>query len=168
MKAHPCRVRYQVGRISDISYFLFSEGCPAYPIRTDGSPNWWRVVRDRDEPSPFVNSRHVGDGASSSTPVRIECLWNHYFKTRIIVTLLSAVYLSCLWIVATRHEPSPLWATRYESGMKVFNARNTMILTVTTLSGQRPGSSQPFKFFSKRCKGVARGARGVRGCGGIV
>ena len=46
-----------------------------------------------------------------------ECLWRHYFRTRNIVTLLSPVYLSCLSVVATRHEPSPLLATRGGSGV---------------------------------------------------
>ena len=40
------------------------------------------------------------------------------FRTRNIVTLLSPVYLStCLRVVATRHEPSFLWTTRYGSGV---------------------------------------------------
>ena len=42
-----------------------------------------------------------------------ECLWHHYFRTRNIVTLLSAVYLCCLRIVTG----SPLLANRYRSGV---------------------------------------------------
>ena len=39
-------------------------------------------------------------------PHLYECLWRNYFRTRNIVTLLLPVYLSCLWVVATHHEPS--------------------------------------------------------------
>ena len=46
------------------------EGCPIYPIR-NGSPNWWRFMTDREDPSPLVCSRHVGDRASSFTLKRI-------------------------------------------------------------------------------------------------
>ena len=40
-------------------------------------------------------------------PHLYECLWHHYFRTRDIFTL-SPVYSSCLWVIATHHEPSPL------------------------------------------------------------
>ena len=51
-------------------------------------------------------------------PHLYECLWcHHYVRKRNIVTILSLVYLSYLRVVATRHEPSSLWTTRYGSGV---------------------------------------------------
>ena len=50
-------------------------------------------------------------------PHLYECLWRRYFRTRNIVTLLSPVYLCCLGVLATSHEPSPLLATCNGSGV---------------------------------------------------
>ena len=36
---------------------------------------------------------------------------------RNIVTLLSLVYLCCLQVIVTRHEPSHILATHYRSGV---------------------------------------------------
>ena len=47
-------------------------------------------MTDRDDPSPFVSSRHVGDRASSYTLIFMFVA--SFFRTRYIVTLLSAVF----------------------------------------------------------------------------
>ena len=46
-----------------------------------------------------------------------ECLGRYYFRMRNIVTFLWPVYLCYLWVIVTHHEPSPLLATRYGSGV---------------------------------------------------
>ena len=75
-------------------------------------PKWvFKLVTDRDYPSPFACSRHVGDQASSSA-LECVCLW-HYFRMGNIVTLISPVYLSWLSVVAVCHNPSPLLTTCY-------------------------------------------------------
>ena len=76
-------------------------------------------MTDRDDPSLFVSSRHIGDGVLSCN--LYDCLRRHYFRTRHIVTLFWPVYLCCLW---GHHDPSrtvtPL-ITLYGSG--VLNER---------------------------------------------
>ena len=46
-----------------------------------------------------------------------ECLGHYCFRMNNIVTFLWPVYLCYLWVIATHHEPSPLLATRYGSGV---------------------------------------------------
>ena len=73
---------------------------------------------ERDYSSPFVGSRHVGgDRASSSALIRIVRGVIILEWGTLVLLLLSPVYLSCLRVVATRKEPSPLLTTRYGSGM---------------------------------------------------
>ena len=46
-----------------------------------------------------------------------ECLWCHYVRTRNIVSLLLPVQLCCLQVNAICHDPSPLLASCYRSGV---------------------------------------------------
>ena len=59
------------------------------------------VVTDRDDPSPFVSSRHIDDRAHL-----YEYLCRHYFKRGILLHFFHLFILCCLRVVTTRREPS--------------------------------------------------------------
>ena len=89
------------------------KGCPIYSIRHS------------------LSARHMSAN-ERRPPLLYEWWWRHYFRAGNIVTLLSPVYLisSCFWVVATRHEPSLLLATRYGSGVLDIYGSKLVSLTL--------------------------------------
>ena len=63
--------------------------------------------------------------------IRIYTNYN-YFRMRNIVTLLSPFYLSCLQVIMTRHEQSPLLATRYRLGILDIGEISIYVVTIVT------------------------------------
>ena len=98
--------RSQYSTVCEFKYrFQFLRRVVQY-TRTITVANWWRFMRDCGNPSQFVSSQLVDNQTSSCTLIWM--LWHHYFRTRNIVTLLSPVYLCCLWVVDQSQTVTPL------------------------------------------------------------
>ena len=65
--------------------------CSVQPIR-NGSPNWWRFVTVRGDPSPFVCSPDMSAIERCLSQLR---LWRHYFGTRNNITLRLFIWVVC-------------------------------------------------------------------------
>ena len=82
---------------------------------------------DRDNPSLFLSSRHVGDWASSSTQMFVVSLFENEEHCYSSFTCLFVLHLR---VVAICHEPSPLLASRHGSGLlDMYGQLNFCVLT---------------------------------------